>query len=145
MNASGVNAVDGLSEELSEELREITTTPDSGSDDGISFGAIAGIVAVVVVVVLTLIVLVTALVVYKKRNNKSYDVDGKSRHDVADVDVAFNNKTYMAPQEILGSHVEEMISSEPEPFKMVDQKSTDDGLMVAVNPGADFDDTETYL
>ena len=136
MNASGVNAVDGLSEELSEELREITTTPDSGSDDGISFGAIAGIVAVV---------LVTALVVYKKRNNKSYDVDGKSRHDVADVDVAFNNKTYMAPQEILGSHVEEMISSEPEPFKMVDQKSTDDGLMVAVNPGADFDDTETYL
>jgi len=128
-------------------LREITATPDSGSDDGISFGAIAGIVAVVVIALLTLIVLVTAFVVYKKRNKKSYDVYGKGQRgdDVADADVAFNNKTYMAPQEMLGSHVEEMISSEPEPFKMVDQKSADDGLVVAMNPDADFDDTETNL
>jgi len=148
VNASGVNAVNGLSEELSEELREITATPDGDSDDGISSGAIAAIVVIVLVVLLTLVVGVTAFVVYKKRKMKTYDFYRKNRHGgddyVADVDVAFDNR--MAPQEMLDSHVEQMISTEPEPFKMVDQKSADnDDVTVAMNPNADLDDTETHL
>ena len=147
VNASGVNAVDGLSEELSEELREITATPDGGSgDDGISTGAIAAIVVVVVVVLLTLVIVLTTFLVYKKRNKKSYDVYRKSRRGGDDyvADTAFDNKTYMVAQEISDSRVEQMMSTEPEPFKLVDQKSADDG-MVTMNPDADHDDTETHL
>ena len=132
---------------MSEELREITTTPRGGSgDDGISSGAIAAIVAVVVVVLLTLVIVLIIFLVYKKRNKTSYDVYRKSRHDGDDhvADIALDNKTYIAAQEISYSHIEQMISTEPEHSKMVDQKSADDG-MVTMNPDADHDDSETHL
>ena len=151
VNASGVNAVEGLSEELTEELREATATSDGSGDDGISSGAIAAIVIVVVVVLLALVIVLISLLVYKKKNKKIFDVYRKNQCSgddyINDGEFAFNNKSYMTPQELSLNYTEQMTSTEPEPFKLVDQKSTDseDNGMVEVNPNADHDDTETYL
>ena len=148
VNASGVNAVEGLSEELTEELREATATSDGSGDDKISSGAIAAIVIVVVVVLLALVVVLISLLVYKKKNKKTFGICKKNqRSGVDDGEFAFNNKSYMTPQELSLNYTEQMTSTEPEPFKLVDQKSTDseDNGMVEVNPNADHDDTETYL
>ena len=149
----------GLSEDL-EQLRQdriSTLTPTTGSgedDDGLSGGIIALIVILVVLTVIVLVAVIAGLLVYRSKHSSKFVISVGSvrnrRYGGTDyiTDSTAVGNTYVTTQELqASSNVQEMVSSEPEPYKG-DKDEKDGDLsgdsMVKQNLGAD-DDTDTHL
>ena len=143
--------VEGLTQDL---MTLATETLSSGEDedDGLSSGIIALIVVLVTLLVLVLVVAIVAYLVYKKKRKVKYDVHNTQRSYGGTDYIADNTASCIFIQQIQSSsHVEEMISTEPELLKEtspIEKSANDDDDIIKVNLNAvatGDDDKDTSL
>jgi len=156
-----VDITGGLSPDLEELRDEIisTLTPTPGDneddDDGLSGGIIALIVILVVLTVIVLVVVVVGLLVYRSKHSSKFviNVDSVKKRGYGGTDYLTDttavSNTYVTTQELqASSNVQEMVSSEPEPYHEDEDKKDGDesgDTIVKQNAGFSDDDVDTHL
>jgi len=130
---------------------------EDDDDDGLSGGIIALIVILVVITVIVLVAVIIGLLVYRRKHSSKFVINvGSVNHrryggtDYISDTTAVDNP-YVVSQELqASSNVQEMVSSEPEPYKEdKDEKDGDQsGDSVAkknIGYSNDDDDVDTHL